>query len=148
MAKAVNEKWALINQLNKEIDDLYHRAAIYYNLSDSAFWILYTLYQNKQGCTQKEICSDWYFSKQTINSAIKELEKKEYISLNYESNNRKSKRIVLTPKGIEIAKNTVGKIIEAENIAFSKTNEKELDKVIEFFQVQLSNFKEEINKIV
>lgn len=148
MANTVNEKWALMNKLNKEYDNLYHKVATFYNLSDSAFWILYYLYENKQGCTQKEICSDWYFSKQTINSAIKDLEKKGYISLYYENDNRKRKNIVLTSEGLEIANNTVEKIIEAENRAFSKIDQKELDRFINFFQNQLFFLKEEIDKII
>lgn len=148
LREEVNEKWMLISKLNKEFDELYHKISVHYNLSDSSFWILYTLYENKQGYTQKEICSDWYFSKQTINSSIKDLENKKYIELKYENNNKKNKKICLTELGLEIAKNTVKKVIEAENRAFSKINKKELDKVINFFQVQLDSLKEEMNKII
>lgn len=144
----INEKWIVISKINKEFDDLYHKIAVHYNLSDSSFWILYTLYENRQGCTQKQICSEWCFSKQTINSAIKDLIKKQYIVLKYENDNRKNKIICLTQEGLEIAKNTIEKVIEVENIAFSKVDRKDFDFVIHFFQVQLSSFKEEINKII
>lgn len=148
MEKEINDKWTMINQLNKEFDEVYHKIAVHYKLSDSSFWILYVLYEKKEGCTQKEICADWCYSKQTINTAIKDLEKKEYISLNYEDSNRKYKKICLTPKGLEIAENTVKKVMEVENIAFSKIDKKEFDRVINFFQVQLSSFKEGANKII
>ena len=144
----VNKKWELIGKLNKEFDELYHKIASYYNLSDSSFWILYTLYENKKGCTQKEICSDWYFSKQTIHSAIKELQKKQYIVLNYEEPNRKNKIIRLTQTGLEATKNSVAKVMEAENAAFSTFDENEFNHVIHFFQIQLSSLKKEVNKII
>lgn len=148
MKKSVNEKWEMISRLNKEFDDMYHKAAHHYGFSDSAFWIMYTLYENRQGCTQKEICSDWYFSKQTINSAITELEKKGYITRAYEDNSRKSKKICLTPKGTEVAENTVEKVIQVENTAFEKIDEKEMERIIQFFQMQLSVFRKELDKII
>lgn len=146
--KEINEKWSMISKINKEFEDLYHKVALHYNLSDSSFWILYTLYENRQGCTQKQICSEWSFSKQTINSAIKDLIKKQYIVLDHENDNRKSKTVYLTSKGLDVAKNTVKKIIEIENTAFSKVDKKDYDFVINFFKVQLSSLKEEINKIL
>ncbi|MCI7442013.1 MAG: MarR family transcriptional regulator [Clostridium sp.] len=141
MKEIINKKWALINKINKEFDDLYHKMAVHYNLSDSAFWILYSLYTSKKPCTQKEICDNWCFSKQTINSAIKNLEQIGYISRGY-------KKIVLTPLGLEVAEKTIHEVIEIENKSLSKINEEELDTIINLFQKTLSSFKEEANKII
>lgn len=148
MLKEINEKWELISKLNKEFDDIYHKIALHYNLSDSTFWVLYTLYDNKYELTQKEICQDWYYSKQTINSAIKDLEKKEYIVLSYKEGSNKSKIVSLTPKGKKVAKDSVGCVMEIENSAFSKIDEKDFDMVIDFFKKNITVFKEELNKIL
>lgn len=148
MLKEINEKWETISKLNKEFDELYHKIALHYNLSDSAFWVLYTLYDNKYELTQKEICQDWYYSKQTINSAIKDLEKKEYIVLSYKEGSNKSKIVSLTNKGKKVAKESVGRIIEIENSAFSKIDGKEFDMVIDFFKKNIAVFKEELNNIL
>lgn len=148
MLKEINEKWELISKLNKEFDDIYHKIALHYNLSDSTFWVLYTLYDNKYELTQKEICQDWYYSKQTINSAIKDLEKKEYIVLSYKEGSNKSKIVSLTNKGKKVAKESVGRIIEIENSAFSKIDGKEFDMVIDFFKKNIAVFKEELNNIL
>ena len=53
-------------QINKEIDDLYHKVATYYGLSDSAFWILYSLYENRDGLTQKDICYNFFIAEFTV----------------------------------------------------------------------------------
>lgn len=148
MLKEINEKWELISKLNKEFDDIYHKIALHYNLSDSTFWVLYTLYDNKYELTQKEICQDWYYSKQTINSAIKDLEKKEYIVLSYKEGSNKSKIVSLTNKGKKVAKESVGRIMEIENSAFSKIDGKEFDMVIDFFKKNIAVFKEELNNIL
>lgn len=134
-------------QINKEIDDLYHKVATYYGLSDSAFWILYSLYENKDGLTQKEICFNWSYSKQTVNSAIKKLLEKRYIDMEFDIPNNHGKKICLTPLGKEIAKNTIKRVMFTEEQSFSKTEEKDIDKVIEVFSNTLSLFKNEINKI-
>lgn len=147
MAKTINDKWSFLMQINKEIDDLYHKIATYYGLSDSAFWILYSLYENKDGLTQKDICSNWSYSKQTINSAIKNLLEKKYVDMEVDIPNNHGKKICLTSLGIEIAEKTIKRVIFAEEQSFSKTEEKDIDKVIEVFSNTLSLFKNEINKI-
>ncbi|MCI8587342.1 MAG: MarR family transcriptional regulator, partial [Clostridia bacterium] len=141
-------KWTLITKINKEFDELYHKLAVNYNLSDSSFFILYYLYEAKEPCTQKEICDNWYFNKQTINSAIKKLEDIGYITRNNVDNNRPNRKILLTKLGIEIAEKTVAKIMKIEDIAFSKISEEELDHTIKLLQESLSFFKEEVEKLI
>lgn len=146
MRKSIEEKWETICKIMKEFDEVYHKIATYYNLSDSSFWILYALYQNKQGCTQKELCTDWCINKQTINSSIKYLQNKEYIMLKSEENNKKYKRVLITEKGLELAEKTVKKAMEIENRAFKNIDQKEMDMVINFFKTQLALLKEETEK--
>lgn len=147
MSKCVNDKWSLLMQINKEIDELYHKIAIYYELSDSAFWILYSLYEKKVGLTQKEICSNWSYSKQTINSAIKNLLDKKCIDIEKDIPNNYGKKIFLTDKGLEIAERTVKNVMKAEEQSFSKINASDMDKVIGVFSNALALFKKEISKI-
>lgn len=148
MLRDINQKWSIICKLNKEFDEIYHKIASHYGMSDSAFWILYVLYENRNSLTQKEICNYWCSSKQTINSAIKDLENKDYINLIYEDGSRKSKKINLTKKGIEFSKRTIKNVMKAEEVAFSKVDEKEFDKVISFFEKQIYSLKEEVNNII
>ncbi len=140
-----NEEWELFNRTNKEIDDIYHQFAVKNSMSDSVFWIFYNLYI-KTECTQKDICSDWQFSKQTINSAIKDLENKNYIELKYKENNKKNKIISITEKGKEYADKAILKIIEIEKNVYKKTDKEEFNKAIHFFQEQAILLKEEIEK--
>lgn len=146
MGNIINERWDSICRIMKEFDEVYHKIATYYNLSDSSLWILYVLYQKKEGCTQKELCTDWYMSKQTINSSIKYLQNEGYILLNYEENNKKFKRIVMTEKGLELANRTVKKVVEIENRVFENIDEKEISIVINFLKKQLETFKQETKK--
>lgn len=148
MKQKINEKWEEVCKNMKEFDELYHKIANYYNLSDSSFWILYVLYQNPEGCTQKAFYSDWYFNKQTINSSIKYLENKGYITLKFEENSKKFKRIYITQKGIELSKNTIARVIEIENRVFSEKEEKEMNIVINFFKDRLNIFKNKLEELM
>lgn len=148
MKEITNKKWAFITKINKEFDILYHRIAVHYNLSDSNFWILYSLYESKKPCTQKEICDDWYFNKQTINSSIKNLVELGYIRKGNEEKNNTNKKIELTPLGLEIAEKTVCEVMKIEDIAFSKISDRDLDKIIELLEKPLVSFREEVNKLV
>lgn len=148
MKDIINRKWAMITQINKEFDELYHKIAVHFNLSDSCFWVLYVLYESKQPCTQKQICDYWYYNKQTINSAIKHLEKLGYVNKGYEENNKMNKKIGLTSLGLELAENSVKKVIEMEDRAFISVKEKDLDTVIELMQKPLTAFKAEVNEVI
>lgn len=148
MKEIINRKWAMITQINREFDELYHKIAMHFNLSDSCFWVLYVLYEAKVPCTQKQICDCWYYNKQTINSAIKHLEKLGYVNKGYEENSKMNKKIGLTPLGLEIAENSVKKVIEMEDRAFVLVNEKELDTIINLMQKPLIAFKDEVNKVI
>lgn len=134
-------------RINKEIDDLYHNIANYFELSDSIFWILYSLYEKQEGLTQKEICSNWAYSKQTINSAIKKLLDLKYIEMENNIPNNYGKKIFLTSLGLDVAEKTIKKVMEAEDKSFSKIKEEDMDKVISVFEKSYSLFKNEIEKI-
>ena len=68
------------DSLYKMIDDVYHEIALSMHLTDSAFLILYCLLELGDGCSQKDICKLYSISKQTINSSVKSLENKGFLT--------------------------------------------------------------------
>ncbi len=118
MKSNIEQKWVILSKCINEFETEYHKLANYYKLSDSSFWVLYELYNNEDGCTQKELYTDWCLNKQTVNSSVRYLTNEGYIMLEYLDNSKKFKKIKLTKKGKEIAKNTVGKVMELEKKAF------------------------------
>lgn len=148
MKDSINQKWEIICKNMNEFDIEYHKLASFYNLSDSSFWILYALNENKEGCTQKELYTDWCVNKQTINSSIKYLQNKGYITLEHYGDNKKLKKVCLTNAGKNLVSNTIGKVVKVEEKAFKKINEKEMDMVIKFLKEQANSFKEEVNEFI
>lgn len=78
------------NNLYKEMDDVYHSLARHYGLSDCAFWILYTIRENKDGYTQSQLCEMLSLSKQTVNSALKTLKRRVISGLSLLRETRKA----------------------------------------------------------
>lgn len=113
------------NNLYKDMDDVYHSLARHYGLSDCAFWILYTIRENKDGYTQSQLCEMLSLSKQTVNSALKNLETAGYIRLEPVTGNQKSKRILLTDAGSRFAAKTTDNAVLMELRVFDQFSAKE-----------------------
>lgn len=106
-----------INSLYLNQDNLYRSVIKKLNMSTSVFWILYFIRSGTVEPYQSAIVKNSDEPKQTINSSLKNLENNKIISL---INEGKKKKIVLTPKGVELCKNTIDKTLMAENIAYNK----------------------------
>ena len=78
-------------------------------LSSNSALILYTLYEEKENCTQKSISQMWSIPKQTVNTILTEFSANGYIELSADKKDKRNKLIMLTPKGNAYA----GKIVES-----------------------------------
>lgn len=136
-----SEYAALINQCDKEIDDLYHSYALRHNLSGAALWILYALYDSKDGVTQSDICNCWFFSRQTINTALNGLKQKGVIELSLIPGNHKSKNIVFTTNGKAMAEQIVTPLKQAERQVFVALGDEENKIFVELTQKRCSLLK-------
>lgn len=114
------------NRIFKDTDKIYHNFAKSYGLSDCAFWILYLLRETDTQYTQAEICNMLSLPRQTVNSALKNLQSEGYISLTPVENNKKSKILVLTEKGEGLAKNSADIVLKAEIKVLRQFSENEL----------------------
>ena len=127
-----------LNQCDKEIDDLYHTYALRHNLSDAALWIPYAIYDSNDSVTQADLCSCWFFSRQTINSALKGLEQQGIIELVAIPGNRKSKNIVFTERGKDMAEQIIVPLKQAENNVFAALSDEENKQFVELTQKRCS----------
>lgn len=101
----------------KRTDDVFHAYAVRQGLSDCAFWLLYALCEDDRPYTQNDLCEQWYYSKQTVNSAVSNLIKAGYIDLISGARNRKL--ISLTPVGQKYVEAHIRPVIEAEQRALA-----------------------------
>ena len=116
---------ARINQLYLEMDELYHNYAKRHGLSDSMLWLLYSLKMHREQPTQRRLCDEWHTSPQTMNYALKTLERKGYVSLEPLPGGRHDKVIVLTQQGRALIDDVINPLIRGERRAFHTLNETE-----------------------
>lgn len=121
------------NDLIKENDELYRRAAKKSGLSECEFWILYFLRTEYGKPMQSEICSSFYLPKQSIHSALRKLEAEGHI-VQTEGGNKRSKRILLTEQGKALCEKKVDPIVKAEKAALAGLSEEEQEVFMNLFE--------------
>lgn len=97
MKLSIPDRIHRINYLSSEIDSIYHQATLKIGLTDSSSRVLYTICDNGGECQLSDIYKLTGIRKQTVNSAIRGLEKDEVIYL--KNNDGRSKKVILTDKG-------------------------------------------------
>lgn len=68
-------------RLDHQIEEFYHELAVRLGLSDSAFQVLWSVAELGEGCTQRDICRQFFLSKQTAHSSVRKLEQEGVLML-------------------------------------------------------------------
>ena len=134
-----------VNCLASDLDSLYHQAALKLGLADSVMFVLYLVYERDGRCPLHAICKETSISKQTINSAIRKLEKDEVIYL--EQTGGRAKTVCLTEKGREYAGRTVGRLFRAERSAFDGWEAEEIEQYLRLMEKYNDHFRRQIESM-
>lgn len=141
--KELLEKRAEYNRLFNAQDYFYVRAASRANLSEAAFWILYSICDSDTAWTQSALCKEWYYSKQTINSAVKKLEKMDFVELKMKSGTGNRKVIVLTESGHRYCERNYA-VDQAELVQLGCLSEEERELLLSLMRRQLEALEERV----
>lgn len=133
------------NRLIAEIDEVYHEVALRQGFSDSVMSVLYVLSDNDGQCRLQELIRQSGENKQTINSALRKMEREDLVYL--EPAGGKSKRVCLTGKGQDVARNTVEKVIAVENKIYSSWSREEWELYLQLTERYLTQVREEMKEI-
>ncbi len=134
-----------INNFITVLNALYHRASVKLGISDSVFVVLYEIFDEGDECLLTEIYKKSGISKQTVNSALRSLEKDGIVYL--EKIDGRTKKVVLTEKGKVFVKNTVARLYKAEARAFDDWTDEEIKEYLESSENYIRRFVEEIDKL-
>lgn len=136
------------NGLYKETNGIYHELARHFGLSDSAFWILYTL-REAGGCvSQSQLCGDLYLSKQTVHSALKQLEQGGYLRLENVPNSRKNKQVQVTPQGEQLLAQVADPVFAMEERAFLRLSPQQRQALLALDESMLEALRQEADLIL
>ena len=137
-----------IEQQMKAQDSFYHNVAVSFGLSDSAMWVLYHVTETSEVLTQQDLCRQNFSAKQTIHTAINGLVKNGFVELIPIPGTRNHKKILLTASGQALADRTVNRLKEAEQRAYSKLSDEELQTYLELTTHLTNRLREETDRLI
>lgn len=128
-------------RLWRESIDIYENWAKQYGLSDNIVTVMDCIYNNRESCTPSSISHKWFIPKQTINSILRDFEKKEYITLVPCPKDKRNKIIHLTPKGEEVFGNIVYKLKDLEISTFKQMGKEKVENMNNSLEEYIRLFK-------
>ena len=132
------------NRLMQECDAVYHAAATREGLSDSSFHILYMLHDTGNSCKQSDISDGASLPPQTVNSALKKLEKEGLVELK-RIDGKMGKSIHLTEAGQLLVLEKIDPVIRAEEAACKAFSEDEKETFFRLLERLVKQLQTEIN---
>lgn len=135
----------MLSNAKKKINSLYHEEAVRLGISETALWILYSIYGAEETFTQYDLCEAWQYPRQTINSAITSLIKIGYVVLEMIPGTRNRKAIHLTGSGLAFCEKNILPLYLAEERAYLQMSEKELHTFVSLYEKQYILLKKEFD---
>lgn len=106
------------DRLLNGLDHIYSEFSRACGLSDCAYWMLVDTSTAGGSVAVSRLTSEWFYSKQTINSAIKTLKARGFATLEFAEGSRKNKVVCLTKEGRQFAERYALPALKAEQRAF------------------------------
>ena len=130
------------DRLLNRLDHIYSEFSRACGLSDCAYWMLVDTSTAGGSIAVSRLTSEWFYSKQTINSAIKTLTARGFATLEFAEGSRKNKVVRLTEAGMRFAEQYALPAQEAEHQAFEVLEpweQREIMRLIEKFSHALGD---------
>lgn len=130
------------DRLLNGLDHIYSEFSRACGLSDCAYWMLVDTSTAGGSIAVSRLTSEWFYSKQTINSAIKTLTARGFATLEFAEGSRKNKVVRLTEAGMRFAEQYALPAQEAEQQAFEVLEpweQREIMRLIEKFSHALGD---------
>ena len=144
----IEEQRKRYNKIYCQYNKLYHDFALKSDFSDTTLWIFYALYKTEKPLNQNDLATYIGVPKQTVNSAIKQLEAQGFLQLIKKEGVKNYKIIELTLKGKEKCANTVAHLIRAEKNSFAMLSDRERKVFVDMYEKRYNIFNEEIEKFL
>jgi len=116
----INNMISFLEQINKyysvwqEFNYVYEDWAKVHGISVNSLLVLAVIYEGTEDCTQKKISQRWRIPKQTINTILKDFERKGFVQLLPMKKDERNKLIQFTEKGRQYADVIISKLRKVE----------------------------------
>lgn len=139
---------ALHEQLNRyyqlwcDATQLYEKWSKQRGITYNYVLTLCTLLSNQEHCTQKIICDQWGLPKQTVNTILKDFEKKGYVTLASLPTDKRNKLILLTDEGRKYANEIATTLMDLDIYAIEKMGIERMKYLNDSLALYLEYFRE------
>lgn len=119
------------NHAYKEREGIYQQIMQNAGMPEIPYRILYAVCEEMHDWSQIDICREWNYAKQSVNTAISKLIKMGYVCLLQDKKVQRNRKIIkLTEHGEEFCDQWVRPVLEADKKAFSSLSEEEREQYI------------------
>ena len=144
MDYTVKGQLEMVMQQMNELTSIYRTAVGQSGISENEFWVWYILILTDGEHSQQDICNTWSFSKQTINTIIRHMVEKGYVTLEVVPGPRNRKNILLTEAGRQYGESIVMPIADAEQRTLDRMDYAEFAACIAALGKYIKTLKEEL----
>jgi len=130
----------------RELNSLYEAWARSAGLSYNNFLVVYSLWENRDGCTQGNISEQWLLPKQTVSNIVKDLAKRGLADFQLLKSDKRSKVIYLTGDGEEYAERIVSVFMNFESAVLEKLGPKRKKALAENTALYIKYFREKLEE--
>lgn len=127
-------------------NDAYERWAQKHGMTSNYYMVLEVLYSQQEGCTQKMISQKCLIPKQTTNVILKDLEKKNYVTMTPMEKDKRNKLIRFTRKGEAYAGSIVSRMRTAEITVIKEMGVENMTVLNDQLESFIRLFEKEVNK--
>ncbi len=145
--------WAqTFDRLYRRTDRLYYEMARDCGVPETAYWLMYAIFSQGGQMPVKDISDFYGYSKQTVNSALRNLESKGMVKTSFCEGSRKAKQVSFTELGKQLVDEKIVPANKAERRAFQVLTESEqaellrlIDKYIEGVEKEIAIMKGQVS---
>ena len=135
------EKWRFLGHIHEE----YAKSR---GMTLMAFMVLEIIYMNPGCCTQKLICEQSLYAKQSVNAIIRTLWTRGYVVLNVDDRDRRNRSIVLTEKGQKYADKIIGEYLIVEKEAMEHLSGDQWEQLVGLAETYAEHFSAGMTKLI
>ena len=144
----MNEQDKRFMELMQSFDRLYEEYAKAKGLTYISLTVLDAIYECEDNCTQKQICEQTHYPKQSVNLVIKSFWENGYVELCEMPTDRRNKQIVLTEKGRAYADEIVGALWQADEEATETLSEAQRQELLKLLGIYEQAFAAGVNALM
>lgn len=145
MSQYIMDNIKKLNDIIARTERVYHTAAAKLGLSGSVMHILYSVSINGGSCPLAFIINETGISKQTINSALRNMERDGLVYL--ESHTGRQKAVCLTQEGTLLAQKTAMVLLSAEKEILTGWDKEDFENYIALSQRYLDDISAKVKDL-